>query len=53
MSRRPIDLSPDLLRLQNEGYDIAIRHGFLLVRDVPYVPDFKTKLVGRQGEQTR
>lgn len=37
MSRRPIALSPDLLRLQNEGYDLDIRGGFLLVRDVPYV----------------
>lgn len=37
MSRRPIDLSPDLLRLQNEGYDIEVRDGFLLVRSVPYV----------------
>ena len=37
MSRRPIDLSPDLLRLQNEGYDIVIRGGLLLVRSVPYV----------------
>jgi ThiF family len=42
MSRRPIDLSPDLQRLQNEGYDIAIRHGFLLVRDVPYVDENRT-----------
>src|SRR5437879_1122284 len=37
MSRRPIDLSPDLTRLQNEGYDITVRDGFLLVRNVPYV----------------
>jgi hypothetical protein len=37
MSRRPIALSPALLRLQNEGYDIDIRDGFLLVRDVPFV----------------
>ncbi|HXZ01112.1 MAG TPA: ThiF family adenylyltransferase [Stellaceae bacterium] len=37
MSRRPIALSPALLRLQNEGYDLDIRHGFLLVRDVPFV----------------
>jgi ThiF family len=43
MSRRPIDLSPDLTRLQNEGYDIAVRDGFLLVRDVPYV-DVNRKL---------
>ncbi|KAF2990308.1 ThiF family adenylyltransferase [Methylocystis sp. MJC1] len=37
MSRRPIALSPDLLRLQNEGYDIDIGDGFLLVRDVPFI----------------
>jgi hypothetical protein len=37
MSRRPIDLSLDLTRLQNEGYDITVRDGFLLVRNVPYV----------------
>lgn len=37
MSRRPIALSPDLLRLQNEGYDIHVRGGFLLVENVPYV----------------
>jgi hypothetical protein len=38
MSRRPIALSHDLLRLQNEGYDIEVRDdGFLLVRKVPHV----------------
>lgn len=37
MSRRPIALSPDLLRLQNEGYDLEIRGGLLLVKQVPYV----------------
>lgn len=37
MSRRPIARSPDLTRLQNEGYDLDIRGGFLLVRNVPYV----------------
>ena len=37
MSPRPIDLSLDLLRLQNEGYDILVRDGFLLVGSVPYV----------------
>src|SRR5215210_7699322 len=43
MSRRPIALSPDLLRLQNEGYDIEIRDdGFLLVRNVPYVDSNRT-----------
>lgn len=37
MSRRPIARSSDLTRLQNEGYDLDIRGGFLLVRNVPYV----------------
>ncbi len=37
MSRRPIALSPDLLRLQNDGYDIAVESTHLLVRNVPYV----------------
>jgi hypothetical protein len=37
MSRRPIALSPDLQRLENEGYDLEIRGGLLLVKDVPYV----------------
>lgn len=46
MSRRPIALSPDLLRLQNEGYDLDIRDGFLLVRDVPFV---ESQRVVRRG----
>jgi hypothetical protein len=37
MSRQLIARSPDLLRLQNEGYDIEVRGGYLLVKDVPYV----------------
>lgn len=37
MSRQQIVLSPDLLKLHNEGYDIEIRQGYLLVKDVPYV----------------
>lgn len=42
MSRKPIALSPDLLRLQNEGYELDIRGGYLLVRDVPYVDADRT-----------
>ena len=34
-----IDLNPDLKRLRDEGYDIEIRDGHLLVRDVPYLDD--------------
>lgn len=37
MSQRPISLSADLQRLRDEGYDIVIQAGFLLLRDVPYV----------------
>lgn len=40
MSRQLISRSPDLKRLQDEGYDLEIRHGHLLVKHVPYVtPD--------------
>lgn len=37
MSRQPIDLSPDLQKLQNEGYNIDVQAGYLLIREVPYV----------------
>lgn len=37
MSRRLIDRSSDLRKLQNEGYELEIRSGFLLVKGVPYV----------------
>ncbi len=37
MSQRPISRSADLKRLRDEGYDLEIRSGCLLVKDVPYV----------------
>src|SRR5258708_30189635 len=37
MSQQPISRSPDLKRLRDEGYDLDIRSGLLLVKDVPYV----------------
>ena len=37
MSQQLISLSPDLLRLQNEGFDIEVRSGHLLLKGVPYV----------------
>lgn len=37
MSRRPIAHSPDLARLLAEGYAIAIRSGYLVVSNIPYV----------------
>lgn len=37
MSRLRISRSPDLQRLRSEGFDIEVRSGHLLVKDVPYV----------------
>lgn len=37
MSQKPIGRSADLTRLRNEGYDLEIRSGHLLVKQVPYV----------------
>jgi hypothetical protein len=37
MSRRPINRSPDLKRLRDEGYDIEVRAGFLVMHGVPYL----------------
>ncbi len=37
MSNTLIARSPDLSRLRNEGYNIEVRAGFLLLKDVPYV----------------
>jgi hypothetical protein len=37
MSQKPISRSADLTHLRDEGYDLEIRSGHLLVKDVPYV----------------
>ncbi len=37
MSRQLIARSTDLQKLQNEGFDLEVRNGFLLIKDVPYV----------------
>lgn len=37
MSQRPINRSADLKNLRDEGYNLEIRSGCLLVKDVPYV----------------
>lgn len=42
MSQRPIDRSPDLRRLRDEGYDIEVVSGYLVMRDVPYVTAART-----------
>ena len=44
MPHQLIDRSADLKRLRDEGFDLEIRSGFLLVKDVPYVtPNRKVK----------
>jgi len=37
MSSALIGRSPDLKRLRDEGYDIAVVDGYVIMRDVPYV----------------
>lgn len=37
MSRRLFDLNPELKRLRDEGYNVQISNGFLIMHDVPYV----------------
>jgi hypothetical protein len=37
MSSSPISRSPDLLRLQDEGYELEASGGYLLIHNVPYV----------------
>lgn len=41
MSLQQISLSPDLVRLRQAGYNIEVRAGYLVVRDVPYVNSTK------------
>ena len=42
MSRQLISLSPDLRRLVEDGYDIDVVAGYLVVREVPYVDVHRT-----------
>lgn len=37
MSRELISRSPDLQRLRDDGYDVSVIAGYLVVREVPYV----------------
>lgn len=37
MSQKLINHNPDLRRLQNEGYEVECRDGYLIVHSVPYV----------------
>lgn len=42
MSQQLISRSPDLKRLRDEGYDVSIKHGYVVVKAVPYVSAAKT-----------
>lgn len=46
MSVKLIARSADLKRLQDEGYEIEVRSGFLIVRSVPYVTSGRTVALG-------
>lgn len=37
MSQKQIDHSPDLSRLQNEGYEIEVKDAYLIIHSVPYM----------------
>jgi len=37
MSQQLIDRSADLTRLRNDGYDVDIRFGYVIVRNIPYL----------------
>lgn len=47
MSERLIARSPDLKRLRDEGYEIEVRKGFLVVHAVPYVNAQKQIALGK------
>ena len=46
MSQQLINRSPDLQRMRDEGYDIEVRSGYLLVKNVPYVNSNKEIKLG-------
>lgn len=46
MSRLLISRSPDLRQLREEGYDLEVRGGYLLVHHVPYVTSAKEVAYG-------
>ena len=46
MSPPPINLSPDLVRLKEDGYEVSIRYGHLVVSGVPYVNQKKQIRLG-------
>lgn len=46
MQQQLINLNPDLNRLQDEGYDIEVKGGHLIVRQIPYATPSKSVALG-------
>jgi hypothetical protein len=46
MQQQLINLNPDLNRLQEEGYDIEVKGGHLIVRQIPYATPSKSVALG-------
>lgn len=46
MQQQLINLNPDLNRLQEEGYDIEVKGGHLVVRQIPYATPSKSVGLG-------
>lgn len=46
MSQRLIDRNDDLRRLRDEGYNVDVQSGYLVVRDVPYVGNGRVVKLG-------
>lgn len=42
-----ISLNPDLQKLQNEGYELEIKGGYLIIHHIPYVTSSKTVAYGK------
>lgn len=47
MSEKLISHSPDLLRLRDEGYEVEVRHGFLVMHSVPYANSRREVALGK------
>lgn len=46
MQQQPINLNDDLIRLQEEGYDLEVCGSYLVIRQVPYVTPSKNVAFG-------
>ena len=47
MSQQLIDHSPDLKRLRDEGFEVEICGGYLIIHHIPYVNDQKQVKIGK------